>query len=429
MTQKLFEPIQIGPALIKNRVAMAPMNCLYATPDGHMTEQEMAHYAARAKGGTGLIITGAVLGTRMAAKFPFGRNLNLWHVSHLAGMAELTQTVHYFGAKIFIQLSIGFGNKGHTTIDGEQPYAPSPIPYAVPPENFPKGFKEHQDILGHVFFGEVPREMTIEEIKSEQKEYADSARLAVSAGFDGIEIHAPHGYLEHQFLSPKFNKRTDEYGGSLENRMRFLLETCQAVKDSVGNSVAVGVRVSADEHRPGGFTYEDVKVLVKRLEDLGMDFLHLSDGSYEAADHFIPGKDSTHMLEEAKGFKELVDMPVITPSIHSPDLAESAINEGMTDMISMGRQSLADPEWANKAQAGRTDEITKCVRCNACFLSVNTVKFVRCAVNPNVGRERYMPEYWRGQGPRGKKTFPPEQIRTMIKEKGGLMFFKEPPVH
>lgn len=417
---KLFEPIKIGLVEIKNRVAMAPMNCLYSGPGGYISEQQLAYYAARARGGIGLVITECTMATALGAKFDFVNNLKLWNNTHIAGMTELAETIHYFGAKVFVQLSIGFGNTGHTTLAGEQPYAPSPIPYEIPLENLSKGFRKNAALIQHIIKGEVPREMTVEEIHSEEQAFAKSARMAVTCGFDGIEIHAPHGYLEHQFLSPKFNKRTDEYGGSLENRMRFLLEVCKKTKDAVGNSIALGVRASACEHRPGGITYEDQKVLVKRLEELGIDYFHLSDGSYEALKWFFPDKDDA-MLEEAKGFREIVKIPIITPSVHDPQLAERAIHDGMTDMISLGRQCLADPEWTNKAQAGKFKEINKCIRCNECIVRICLAQGVRCATNPNTGREKYMPEYWRPTRPKGQKVIAP-QVKKMIEEKGGSPF-------
>jgi len=417
---QLFSPIKIGPVEIKNRVAMAPMNCIYSDPGGYVSEQQLAYYAARAKGGNGLIITECVMATQLGAKFDFVNNCKFWNVTHIPGMSELAETIHYFGAKVFVQLSIGFGNKGHTTVAGEQPYAPSPIPYEIPYENLPKGFKENAALIQHIIKGEVPREMTVEEIHSEEEAFANSARMAVNCGFDGIEIHAPHGYLEHQFLSPRSNKRTDEYGGSLENRMRFVLEVCKKTRDAVGNSVAVGVRASANEHMPGGFTYEDQKVLVKRLEELGMDYFHLSNGTYEALNYFFPDRDDAN-LEDAKGFKEIVKMPIITPSCHDPQLADRAIHDGMTDMISLGRQCYADPEWTNKAQAGKFKEINKCKRCNECLIRICTAQGVRCAINPNTGREKYMPEYWRPTRPKGQKIIAP-QAKKMIEEKGGSLF-------
>ena len=187
------------------------------------------------------------------------------------------------------------------------------------------------------------------------------------AGFDGLEIHAPHGYLEHQFLSPRSNKRTDDYGGSLENRMRFLLECYDSARAAVGDAIPIGVRLSGDEHMPDGIHHDEMKVVVKTLGERGIDYVHMSDGSYEALKHFFPEKDGT-MIEPAESFKSVLPkgVPVICASIHDPAKSAAAIREGRIDMVSLGRQMLADPDYANKVQAG--EKVDKCSRCCECLL-------------------------------------------------------------
>jgi 2,4-dienoyl-CoA reductase-like NADH-dependent reductase (Old Yellow Enzyme family) len=247
---------------------------------------------------------------------------------------------------------------------------------------------------------DMPREMTRDEIQSEIAEYGRSCRLAVLAGFDGLEIHAPHGYLEHQFLSPRSNKRTDEYGGSLENRMRFLLECYHSARSAIGNAIPIGVRLSGDEHMPEGIHHEELRIVVKRLGEMGIDYVHLSDGSYEALKHFFPEKDGT-MLEPAESFKSVLPehVPVICPSIHNPAASAAAVREGRIDLVSLGRQMLADPDYANKVRAG--EKYDKCSRCCDCLLRTARGLTVRCQTNPNLGRERFMPEYHRP--PRARK--------------------------
>jgi 2,4-dienoyl-CoA reductase-like NADH-dependent reductase (Old Yellow Enzyme family) len=396
---ELFEPIRIGNCEVKNRIVMAPMNVVFSTGNtGFVNEQILAYYAARARGGTGLIITEAVLGTRLASRFPYTSNLHLFDNRHLAGLEELTETIHAFGSKVFVQLSIGFGRQGHAA-DHEPPPAPSAVPYEVDPELFPDPI--HTYVSKHLTWllnpetpfasrPDLPREMTREEIKSQVHEYARSCMLAVVAGFDGIEIHAPHGYLEHQFLSPRSNKRTDAYGGSLENRMRFLVECYQAVRKAIGTAVPVGVRLSGDEHMPDGIHHDELKVVVKTLGEMGIDFVHLSNGSYEALKHFFPQKDGT-MLEPAQGFKSVLPahVPVVCPSIHDPRVSAQAIRDGHIDMVSLGRQMLADPEYANKVRAGQRYD--KCTRCCDCLLRTAVGLSVRCSINPQLGREKYDP--------------------------------------
>jgi 2,4-dienoyl-CoA reductase-like NADH-dependent reductase (Old Yellow Enzyme family) len=240
----------------------------------------------------------------------------------------------------------------------------------------------------------MPREMTRKEIRSEIAEYGRSCRLAVVAGFDGIEMHSPHGYLEHQFLSPRSNKRTDEYGGSLENRMRFVLEAYDSARAAVGNAIPIGIRLSGDEHMPDGIHHDELKIVVKALGERGIDYVHMSNGSYEALKHFFPEKDGT-MLDPAEGFKSVLPdgVPVICASIHDPAKSSAAIREGRCDMVSLGRQMLADPDYANKVRAG--EQFEKCSRCCECLLRTARGLTVRCQQNRNLGRERFMAEYQR----------------------------------
>ncbi len=374
---------------------MAPMNLLFSTHDGFVTEQNIAWYARRAKGGFGLIITEAILATELAAPFIVYRNLFLHNDLFVAGLNTMVEAIHKFGSKIFAQLSIGLGRQGRA-LDGTPPYAPSPVPYEVPVEMLPEIFKPMASSpdMQQYMKGQTPREMTIEEIQSEEERYAEACLRVITAGFDGIEIHAPHGYLLHQFLSPLSNKRTDNYGGSLENRMRFLVEITERTLETVKSVIPVGVRISADEHMPKGLTLEEVKVIAKKLEDMGIAYLNISDGSYEALKYFFPDNIEhvkTVILKEAKELKDVLDVPVITPSIHDPVIAERAISEGVTDIAELGRQSIADPDWPNKVKEGKIDDIRRCNRCLQCLMRIMAGLYPRCAVNPEAGFEKYDP--------------------------------------
>ncbi len=395
--KNLLSPIQIKDVELKNRIAMAPMNTVMSLDNrGYVNEQILAYYAARAKGGCGLIITECVLGTKLAAKFPFTSNLHCYNTSFAPGLAELAETIHAFGARTFIQMSIGFGRQGHAH-DGSRPPAPSAIPYNVPFDLLATGFPEvlmKFPVLLPMATGSLPYEMTIDEIRAEQDEFANSCVFAVMAQFDGIELHAPHGYLEHQFLSPRTNKRTDLYGGTLENRMRFLVEVYMKVREVVGPDYLVGMRLSADEHMPEGVTHQEALEVARVMTQLGVDYIHLSDGSYEALKYFFPSEDGA-MLDEAANFKNAVPVPVMVPSIHDPKNAEKAIASGKCDIVSFGRQMFADPEYGNKVAEGRPQDIKRCKRCNECLMRAEVGLPVRCIVNKNVGREKYMPEYWR----------------------------------
>lgn len=391
--EKILEPIKIGDVEIRNRIAMSPMNMTFSTQDGYVTDQNIAWHARRAKGGFGLIITDAIIATKLASPFVWQRNLLLHDDSFIPGLNALVEAVHSFGAKIFAQLCIGTGRQGHA-LDGTQPYAPSAIPYEIDVEQLPQALIDRGYLLsGRVpLRGEIPREMTIDEILREEERFAEACERAVIAGFDGIEIHAPHGYLVHEFLSPRSNKRNDLYGGSLENRMRFLIEITEKALDAVRSAVPIGVRMSCAEHMPEGITLDEVKVIAKKLEDLGISYFNVSDGSYEALKYFFPENMEhfvNHLLKEVKEIKSVLNIPVITPSIHDPEVAERAIKEGETDIVSLGRQAIADPDWPNKVIEGKTNEIRRCTRCWQCLIRCLLGLYPRCAVNPEVGFERF----------------------------------------
>lgn len=385
----LFEPITIGKVEIKNRIAMAPMCTHHATPDGYVNEQVKAWFAARARGGTGLIITSPVPGDpkqRVAHA-----NLQLYDWSHKLGMSELAETIHSFGAKVFLQTGPGTGRQFG------QP-SPSPIPCATPPEMLPpKTLKEHEK-RGLKFVGPlepvrgvIPPVITIEEIEHSEDCCANTAFLARDCGYDGVEIHVAHGQLGHQFFSSGTNKRTDMYGGSFENRTRILRNILTKARKKVGRDFCIGFRISGEEHMPGGLTHNEVREICKQMEEL-VDYVHLSDGSYEALKYFLPDEDGT-MLKYAESLKKVLKVPVITPSIHDPDIAARAVEDGKTDIVALGRGLIADPDWANKVASGKRP--VRCLRCNIGCLRWFAIPGLptRCEVNPVAGLEQYVPEY------------------------------------
>jgi 2,4-dienoyl-CoA reductase-like NADH-dependent reductase (Old Yellow Enzyme family) len=387
--QRLFEPIRLGKVEIRNRIAMAPMVTQYSDR-GCVSEQQVAYYAARARGGVGLVIVEHALASRWATDECPLPVLRLYDPSHMPGFGDLVEAVHAFGAKAFLQLNIGVGVQGAPAGCGFQPAGPSAVRYVTPPEMIPKNCRE---VLTPFLTGETGREMSIEEIGREQDNFAKAAALARAVGFDGIEIHGAHGFLIDEFLSPRYNRRTDRYGGTHENRMRFLLEIVRKTRAAIGDDMALGVRLSADEHIPGGITCEDTKRVVSRLGEEKVDYLHLGDGCFESLKYIIPD-EANSMLEEAAALKEVARMPVMTPTVHDPRLAERTVREGRADMISLGRALLADPDWANKARGGRVAAITKCTRCNiGCYARIFSGLRIKCVVNPESGLERYNPRY------------------------------------
>lgn len=415
----LFQPIRLGPIEIKNRIMMAPLNETMASAEGEVTIQQAAYYAARAKGGVGLVVTGAILGTRLASRYVWQRNLRCFHLGHLQGLNLLTEWVHYFGAKIAAQMSIGFGVQGHSYDPEDLPPAPSAgyryIDAAEAMAPSLRKFRERSERARLFCYGHITREMTIEEIQREQEEFARSCQLAVCAGFDVIEIHAPHGYLEHNFLSPLTNKRTDIYGGSWTNRKRFLLEVAEKVRYAVGPDVAVGCRISAEEHFEGGLTVEEMIDVAKDLEKIGIDYISLSDGAgYIEEINYTPTEEWVdHWIETAQKFKRELKIPVVVASVHDPYKAASVIANGKADIIALGRQLLCDPEWANKVKEGRIKDIRRCRRCNLCVMRCLSGIPPACPQNPNLGREWALEEY--RLGPRTKEEGPilPKRIEKM----------------
>jgi 2,4-dienoyl-CoA reductase-like NADH-dependent reductase (Old Yellow Enzyme family) len=408
----LLSPIKIGPVELKNCIALSPMNETMSGANGEATEQLLAYYAARAKGGAGLIISGAILGTKMASKGVWGRNLYCFRPGHLQGLYQLTERVHYFGAQIAAQMSIGFGRMGHTDDHNELVPAPTGgLPYEIYADKVPAPLvaQRRKSERARLFmFGQMTREMSIDEIRSEEKEFARSIQLAVSAGFDAIEIHGPHGYLEHEFLSPITNKRTDMYGGTWNNRKRFLLEVAEQVRYAAGDGVAVGCRISAEEHWEGGLTRAEMIEVAQDLEVRGIDYINLSDGGgYPEEGHLSPDEERVkHWPDAAADFKRALKIPVICASIHDPVLAESVLAEGKADIIGLGRQLFCDPEWPNKVAENRPQDIVRCKRDYICVMRCLALITPACPYNPNLGREWAMDEYKIGPRRKDEPIFP-----------------------
>ncbi|MDI3534838.1 MAG: hypothetical protein PWQ82_1203 [Thermosediminibacterales bacterium] len=368
MLKNLFSAVRIGKIEIPNRLIVAPMVMNYCNNDGTATERYIAYHEAKAKGGWGLIIT------EDYAIDPKGRGFSnipgLWDDSQIESHSELTKRIHKYGTKIVAQIYHAGRQTNHFVI-GSQPVAPSPIPC---PSN-----------------QEIPHELTIKEIQDMVEKFGDCALRAKKAGFDGVEIHGAHGYLIAQFMSPYSNKRTDEYGGSFLNRMRFPLEIISDIRAKAGNDFPIIFRISADEFVPGGRTIEDTKAIAILLEKAGINAIHVSAGVYASAEAIIPPSAVRHgwITDFAAEVKKVVSIPVITVGrINDPFLAEEIVSSGKADLVSMGRGSLADPELPNKAAAGKFDEIRHCIGCmQGCIERLFKNIDVKCLVNPTLGRE------------------------------------------
>ncbi|MCW5951199.1 MAG: FAD-dependent oxidoreductase [Propionibacteriaceae bacterium] len=363
----LVSPLRIGNLEIKNRMAVAAMVTCYCDDDGMPTEQYIAYHEARAKGGFGLIVT------EDYAVDPAGRGFwcaGLWKDEQVAPHRELTERVHAAGAKVFAQI-YHCGRQTASALIGTQPVAPSAL--ACPA------------------MGEIPRALTIEEIHAIIGQFGDTALRAKQAGFDGVEIHGAHGYLIAEFLSAYSNKRTDAYGGTLHNRLRFALEIIADIRAKCGHDYPVSFRISADEYVIGGRDIAETIVVCRELEAAGIDLLHISAGTYESAWAIIPplGRPYAWLADFGAQVKQAVGIPVqLVGRIKDPETAESLLQSGKADLISFARAALADPDLPRKYAEGRSEQIRQCIGCNqGCISILFTNQPIRCLVNPSLGYE------------------------------------------
>lgn len=367
--KKLLEPGFIKDVCIKNRVSMAPMERGYGAMDGSVTQQYIDYLVERAKNGVGLIFTESTYVD------PMGRGrlyqLGLYDDKLVQSHKRLTDAVHRYGAKIGAEIQHA-GRQTSAAVSGFQPVGPSAVPC---------------DAVG----GDIPRELTVGEIREIVDKFAQASRRAKDAGYDMIAIHGAHGYLVDAFASPFSNKRNDEYGGTLEKRMRFPFEVYNAVSAAVGEDYPVGYRISADEFVDGGLLLDDTKIMAKMLEEAGIDFLDVSAGIYESV-QMITGPSEMplgYLVNLAAEMKEVVKIPVITTGrINDMIFAESILENNHADFVHMVRAFHADPEILIKSQEGQMDSVCMCIGCNRCsdtlVMHVPTV----CTVNPSAGRER-----------------------------------------
>lgn len=379
MYKKLFSPMNIGKMVVPNRIVMTAMGNHLANTDGSVSEEDIAFYGARAKGGVGLIITECA-----CVNFETGkgntRQIAVDDDKYIPGLKRLADEVHKHGSVIAVQIYHP-GRQGITAVNGNKTMA---APSA----------KECKVVQQPV------HEMTKEEIKETIDRFIKAAKRLQKAGIDAVEIHAAHGYLINQFLSPYTNLRTDEYGGSFEKRMRFLDEIIAGIRKECGPDYPIIVRFSATEYmeyagQPGeGLQLEDGIRIAKHLEAQGVDALDVSSGIYETMNTaWEPvGFDQGWKIENAARIKKEVNIPVIGVSvIREPEYAEKILQEGKVDFIGSARQFFADPEWANKAKEGREKSIRKCISCLYCMETLMNADIspepMACAINYEGGRE------------------------------------------
>lgn len=363
---KLFTPLAIGPLTIKNRVVMPAMHLGY-TPEGYVTDQLIDFYAERAYGGAGLIIVG---GCPVDEFSGMQAMILLNDDKFIPGLARLTKAIKDGGALAAAQLYQAGRYTFSAFIGGKQAISASAV--------------------RSKFTGETPREMTKEDIQTVIAAFAAATRRAKEAGFDAVELLGSAGYLISQFLSPLTNFRKDEYGGSFENRMRFGLEAAETVRRAAGPHMAVIVRLAGNDFMPGSNTNAEAAEFAVKLEKVGVDCFNITGGWHETrVPQLTMDMPRGGFVYLAQGIKEKTSLPVIACNrINHPDVAEKVLVENRADLVGVARGMIADPEWVNKAQSGRTDLIALCIGCNqGCFDHVFALQPVECLVNPRASRE------------------------------------------
>ena len=360
----LFSPIKVGETVVKKRVFMPPISTNLADK-GYVTDALVAHYAARAKGGVGLIVTEVTTVEPTYIYLP--GDMSIHDDSFIPGWKKLTEAVHQYDCKILPQLF-------------HPAYMAFPIPVTprlIAPSN-----------VGPYYAKEAPRSVTKEELKVIIKQFGEAALRVKTAGADGVEIHAAHAHgLLGGFLSPLYNKRTDEYGGDISCRLRLTLEVIEEVRKKCGKDFIIDVRISGDEYTDGGLNINDMIYVSKKLEAAGVDMLHVSGGTTIARGSSIPApgtKMGSHALLSEE-IKKHVSIPVATVGrITEPWIADELIANDKADICMMGRANLCDAEFVNKAMNGHVEDIRPCIGCLRCLTGIMFGKRVSCTINPSL---------------------------------------------
>ncbi len=362
----LFSPLSFAGLTLRNRIVLSPMLTNYSDGQGSVTPRHLDYYGARASGGAAMIDVEATAVDLGGRGFPLG--LGCWDDRHVEGLAALAGAIHQNGAVAILQI-FHAGRQTNSRLAGAQPVAPSPIPCPN--------------------MKETPRELSRDEITQLVDAFAQGARRARDAGFDGVEVHGANGYLVNQFLSPYSNHRTDDYGVDLLGRTRFPVEIVRRIHEIAGADFPVLCRIAGDEFVEGGIKAEEAQGIARVLETAGVAVINVSAGVYGSMPptshpHGTPFASFSHLSEKVKA---VVHVPVITASrITRPAVAEELLRSGKADLIALGRAHIADPDWARKSQEGRPEDIILCIDCNACNQRAIRPDMV-CLVNPVTGRE------------------------------------------
>ena len=392
----LFSPIRIGNIRLKNRIIAAPTSSSMITTEGHFTPEMIAYLEEKAKGGVAVVTYGESIVHSSTGK-SHNKQLQLDSFGVKQGMAEAARAIHNAGAYANIQLSHGGKYGGLVSVGGDQDGCE--VAYGPSHEMTPAGEVQ-----------EMPRELIFEIIDS----YRKGAKLCKDCGFDMVQVHAAHGWLFSQFLSPVMNQRTDEFGGSLENRARFLMMALDAVREGVGPRFPIEIRISGDDLTEIGLGMEDCVKVAQMVEDK-VDLYNVSCGNHEDPDMFCRTHPSAFFKRGvnvylAAEIKKHVSKPVAcVGSLNDPAQMEEIIATGQADIVEIGRALLADPYLAKKALEGNADDITPCLRCYECFGETSKSETVKCTVNPTMGQ----------QLPEKNRTAAPERLKKVLIAGGG----------
>jgi 2,4-dienoyl-CoA reductase-like NADH-dependent reductase (Old Yellow Enzyme family)/thioredoxin reductase len=394
---RLFEPGRIGKLEIKNRIISAPLGMGFnfgTKPNGFVTDRLIAYNEARAKGGVGMIqLNTSAVARPYASSLLFGPGvLGLRTAEHIPGAQRMTKAIHTHGTKI--SFSLGFIGAIMARMIARKP----------PPPEYPE-FSRVITATGRrdPFTGIITHTMEVEEIERIIEAFGQAAIRGKEANFDAVWIHGGHGYLIHQFLSPRTNHRTDQYGGSRENRARFPVELIKRVRKAVGRDFPIYIRMNGDDHLDGGITVEDAKEYAKIFVAAGVDALDISCGPFETHQWQFPNMYMPYgtLVPLAAAIKEVVSVPVIAVGRLDVFTAEIALRDGAADFAMFGRPLMADPDMPNKARKGKFDEIRHCIFCGSCQAAREAGSPASCTVNMGMGKEL---EYRLEPPPRKKKV-------------------------
>jgi 2,4-dienoyl-CoA reductase-like NADH-dependent reductase (Old Yellow Enzyme family)/thioredoxin reductase len=377
----LFSEWQLRNTTIPNRIAFAP-TCPTWVDDpyaGVFGDQAVAYYEERAKAGLGLIITGANM-IQQSALYGTVAFPGLWNDEQVEGLRRVVDAVHAHGTRFCVQL-LHAGLRAEATLNKDSAYDLDAPWYALAPSQVPPG---------EFPWAPMPKELEEHEIEEILEAFASAAGRAAAAGVDGIEFHLAHGYLPWQFLSPLYNHRSDRWGGSEENRLRFSVEALRRMREAIGDDVFMGYRINSTSFWPGDLETEDVERVIAALErETDIDYVSVSAGVHHSFIHTPMTYEGGWERPYTVSAKRVSSKPVLLVGrITLPDVAESILEAGEADAILLARQLFADPEWPQKVREGRLKDIRRCVAANYCWRQVVSSRRVQCVYNPTVGRER-----------------------------------------